>query len=145
LILSKACEYGVKAVICISINSQKGRKVNLKEVAKNIESPVAFTSKILQKLVKAGFVNSVKGARGGFEIKTSVLETLLLWDIVKEIDGVDITEKCLLGMRNCSNENPCPVHDKYKTVRTDILSLMKSTSIKELSQKVKEGESVLKN
>lgn len=47
---SKACEYGIKASIFIAQQSLLDRKVNLREIAEAIESPTAYTSKILQKL-----------------------------------------------------------------------------------------------
>jgi Rrf2 family transcriptional regulator, iron-sulfur cluster assembly transcription factor len=145
MVLSKACEYGVKAVVCIAINTEKGQKVSLKHVANNIESPEAYTSKILQKLVKANLIQSIKGAAGGFVIDNEIIKTITLWDIVNVIDGIDITEKCMLGMKSCSNLNPCPIHDSYKPIRANILRLMKETFIRDLSKKVQNGESVLKN
>ena len=42
---SKACEYGIKASIFIAINSRDGRRVSPKEIAKEIDSPQAFTAK----------------------------------------------------------------------------------------------------
>lgn len=41
----------------------------MKAIAEQINSPVAFTAKILQKLVKSNIVCSVKGKHGGFEIE----------------------------------------------------------------------------
>jgi Rrf2 family iron-sulfur cluster assembly transcriptional regulator len=145
VILSKACEYGVKAVIFIAVNAQDGKKVSLKELTANIESPEAYTSKILQKLVREDIVKSNKGAQGGFEITDNQLSELLLWDVVKTIDGVGIVDNCALGMNKCSTENPCPLHKDYEAVRLEIKKLMKQTTIKNLSKRVKEGESVLKN
>ena len=48
---SKACEYGIRASIYIASQTQIGNRVSLVDVVKKIESPEAFTSKILQKLV----------------------------------------------------------------------------------------------
>jgi Rrf2 family iron-sulfur cluster assembly transcriptional regulator len=144
LILSKACEYGVKAVLCISINSQKSTKVSLRTIAKNIESPEAFTSKVLQKLVRSHLVSSTKGATGGFSIDKDSMDKMLLWDVVKVMDGIEITEKCLLGMAHCSHVTPCPVHNQYSSIRLEILTLLRETKILDLSEKVKKGESILK-
>ena len=66
---SKACEYGIKATIFIASNSYEKQRVSLKEIAKEIDSPEAFTAKILQNLVRHKIINSVKGAYGGFEIE----------------------------------------------------------------------------
>ena len=58
---SKACEYGIKASIFIALCSYKGVRVSLKSIAKEINSPEAFTAKILQDLVRHDVINSVKG------------------------------------------------------------------------------------
>jgi Rrf2 family iron-sulfur cluster assembly transcriptional regulator len=44
-----------------------GIELVLKGISKEIDSPIAFTAKILQTLVKNNIINSVKGSTGGFE------------------------------------------------------------------------------
>jgi Rrf2 family iron-sulfur cluster assembly transcriptional regulator len=52
MVLSKASEYSIRATVFIALKSLEGEKVNLKEIASQIESPEAFTSKLLQMLKK---------------------------------------------------------------------------------------------
>ncbi len=141
--LSKACEYGIKAMIYLAGTSQEGQRVSLNLVAQHIESPEAFTSKILQKLAKAKVVKSVKGAKGGFELNGSTSKEIFLWDIVVAIDGTAIRDDCFLGLNYCSRSNPCPVHDKYEKIRDDIMSFLMKTSVHDLSLTVQEGKSFL--
>ena len=84
---SKACEYGIRAAIYIAQQSLVDRKVSLKDVAKAIESPIAYTSKILQKLSKNSIIKSDKGPTGGFSMDITVLENVKLCSIVYAIDG----------------------------------------------------------
>ena len=49
---SKACEYGIKASTYIALQSLQDKRVSLKEIAEEINSPVAFTAKILHQLAK---------------------------------------------------------------------------------------------
>lgn len=142
--LSRACEYGVKAVICLSIASREERKVSISDISRNIQTPEAFTAKVLQKLVKSGLVKSSKGKNGGFFIEQDTAQSLQLWDVVKEIDGDDLQYRCLLGLSNCSNSNPCPVHESYKKIRRELIDFLKSTDINILSDRVMSGESILK-
>ena len=65
---SKSCEYAIRATIFIASKCCENRKVGLKEIADAIDSPTAFTAKILQKLSKNKIINSTKGVNGGFEI-----------------------------------------------------------------------------
>ena len=75
---SKSCEYGIRASIYVAKQSMKERKVGQKEIAKAIDSPEAFTAKILQKLTKTNVIRSIKGPNGGFFVETGDLERVKL-------------------------------------------------------------------
>ena len=115
--LTKACQYGIKSLIFISANSIEGQRVTVKEVADAIDSPPAFTSKILQQLVAAQIINSIKGSGGGFDISLSMIKKTKIIHIVKAIEGDNIAASCFLGLSSCSDRNPCPVHHFYAPIR----------------------------
>jgi Rrf2 family iron-sulfur cluster assembly transcriptional regulator len=141
---SKACEYGIKASIFIAINSYENKRVSPKEIAKEINSPQAFTAKILQDLVRHKIINSVKGAYGGFEINKNELKYIKLSQIVKAIDGDKIYNGCGLGLETCDENHPCPVHEKFKDIRNELKHMLENTSLEELALNIKTGASFLK-
>ncbi|MGB5418277.1 RrF2 family transcriptional regulator [Algibacter sp.] len=141
---SKACEYGIKAAIFIATKSFEGKRVSPKEIANEINSPQAFTAKILQALVKHNVVNSVKGAYGGFEIDKNDINRIKLFQIVNAIDGDSIYNGCGLGLETCDENHPCPVHDKFKSVREELKYMLENTSLEELALNIKSGASFLK-
>jgi len=141
---SKACEYGIRATIYIAMQSLEGNRVNLKEIAAAIDSPVAFTAKILQQLVKNNIVESVKGAKGGFQIERSRIDSIKLNQIVSAIDGDEIFKGCALGLSECNETLPCPVHFKFKEIRDDLEHMTKETSIYELATGLEVGLTFLK-
>ncbi|WP_339915854.1 Rrf2 family transcriptional regulator [Yeosuana marina] len=141
---SKACEYGIKAAIFIAINSKEGKRVSPKEISEEIDSPQAFTAKILQELVRHKIVSSVKGAYGGFEIDKTRIDSIKLSQIVKAIDGDKIFNGCGLGMEICNENHPCPVHDKFKTIRDELKYMLEHTSLQELALSIKAGNSFFK-
>lgn len=141
---SKACEYGIRATVYIADQSKQGNRAILKDIAKEIDSPEAFTAKILQQLVKSGIVHSVKGINGGFEISKDKISNLKLADIVLAIDGEGIYTNCAFGLKNCSEQFPCPVHHKFKPIKANIRKMLEGTSINEMSDKLKEGLAFLK-
>ncbi|WP_299781857.1 Rrf2 family transcriptional regulator [uncultured Formosa sp.] len=142
---SKACEYGIKASIFIALNSLEHRRVGPKEISKEINSPEAFTAKILQALVRNNIINSIKGAHGGFEIDKKDIKTIMLADIVNAIDGDNIYKGCGLGLQQCNADKPCPMHEKFKLVRAELKNLLESTDLESLALDIKLGESFLKN
>lgn len=141
---SKACEYGIKAAIYIAVQSNQGNRVSLKDIAKEIDSPEAFTAKILQQLAKNNIIDSVKGPTGGFEIDPKKLSKIKLSQIVSAIDGDSIYKGCGVGLKECSEKKPCPVHDKFKKIRNELRQMLEGTNLQELSLGLKEGLTYLK-
>ena len=125
--LSKACEYGIRATIYVARQSLKGRRSNLKEISAAIQSPEAFTAKILQQLVRNSIIISTKGVKGGFETDIETIHTLPVSRIINAIDGDAIFNRCVLGLRECSDKNPCPLHYKYKVIRKEIANMTDGT------------------
>ena len=141
---SKACEYGIKASIFIAINSFENKLVSPKEISEEIDSPTAFTAKILQALVRHNIINSVKGAYGGFEIDKTKISSIKLSQIVNAIDGDKIYKGCGLGLHICGEEHPCPLHDKFKIVRTELKDMLENTNLEQLALDIKSGVAFLK-
>ncbi|HTO36714.1 MAG TPA: Rrf2 family transcriptional regulator [Flavobacterium sp.] len=141
---SKACEYGIRATIYISEQSLRDRKVSLKDVARAIESPEAYTSKILQQLVRNNIINSEKGPTGGFSIDKQVLEKVTLSSIVSAIDGNAIYTGCGLGLKKCNEKKPCPVHNQFKIIRESLKTMLETTTIKALALDLEKGLTFLK-
>lgn len=141
---SKACEYGIKAIVYIAYQSQKGQWVSLKGVAEAIDSPVAFTAKILQSLVKNDLIRSIKGAGGGYTLGEQQLENLTLYHVVVAIDGEQLFSKCGLGLRTCNAAKPCPVHFKFQTVRNELNKMLHLTTIHAMAEELEEHKTYLK-
>lgn len=141
---SKACEYGIRATIYIAKQSQLGKKVSLKEVAEAIESPIAYTSKILQLLSRNQIINSDKGPTGGFSIDVVKLEKVKLSTIVFAIDGDSIYKGCGLGLKKCNEHMPCPVHHQFKIVRDELKKMLETTTVQSLVLDLENGLTFLK-
>lgn len=141
---SKACEYAIKATLQIAQQSQVGKRSSLKDIAKAIDSPEAFTAKILQQLARQGLIFSVKGPNGGFELNQDDANNLMLSQIVKAIDGDQIYIGCGLGLKQCNEFKPCPVHDKFKAIRDSLSDMLENTSVNELANGLNKGLTFLR-
>lgn len=125
---SKTCEYAIRAMIFIAQQSRNGNRVGIKEIVKGIECPEYFIAKILQDLGRKSLVLSAKGPNGGFFMDESTLSNSLA-DIVQAIDGEKIFYGCGLGLKQCSETKPCPIHYKFKKVRNDMYHLLKNAKL----------------
>lgn len=139
---SKACEYGIRATLFIAKESIKDNRVGLKQISKAIDSPEAFTAKILQKLVQEGLIHSLKGPTGGFYMDNE--KDILLLEIVSAIDGDTIYNGCALGLEKCSEEQPCPVHHEFYGIRSDLKNMLANTTVNQLTSSLESGQSFLK-
>ena len=141
---SKSCEYAIKAMIFIAQKSKDELRVGVKEVAKGIDAPEYFIAKILQDLGKKKLVNSVKGPNGGFYMDKFNLKASIA-DIVKAIDGDGLYKDCVLGLKACSEKNPCPVHYEFKEIKKNFIKMIEDNTIADFNEKLDSGKFFLKN
>lgn len=142
--ISKACKYGIRAAIFVASKREEGINLNIKQIAKEVDAPVAFTGKILQILNKHRIITSLKGPYGGFFIEEYQLEQPVI-NIVNAIDGMSVFRECGLGLKQCSEIHPCPMHDQYKIARDALLNAFQETTIRQLANGVNTGESFINN
>ena len=141
IMFSKATEYALRAVIYIAQQSQYEHKPGIPEIAKAIGSPRHFTAKILQQLTRdQRIIQSVRGPGGGF-FMIEKAGNLPVKVILQAMDEDYILEKCVLGLRKCSEKTPCPMHHKFKLIRQQLLQLFDEKTIQQLADETKKGKS----
>lgn len=141
---SKTCEYAIRATVYIASGFKERERIGLKDVAEHIDSPHAFTGKILQKLVKKGIVDSRKGVGGGFSIDSKKWDSIKLIDIVEAIEGENFLGGCALGLNQCSELHPCPFHHVYKPIKESILKEIQNCTLSRLVSRYQTGIAFLK-
>ena len=141
--VSKTCEYAIRAVLFVAQQSKRDIKVSVKEIALAIDSPESFIAKILQKLRRKGIVLSAKGPCGGFYINNKGLKYSLA-DIVCAIDGDKLFTSCGLGLSSCSAQKPCPIHHEFAGMRKQIRVMMQSAIIGDDNTALDTGKQYLK-
>jgi len=140
---SKTCEYAIRAMIFIAQKSKDGSKVGIKEIAKGIDSPEHFIAKILQELGRKGLLQSMKGPTGGFYLEKEDLSRTLA-EIVKVIDGDKLFTGCGLGLKQCSETHPCPIHHEFKKVRKGIQNVLEKAKLGEFTDELEKNLTFLK-
>lgn len=140
---SKSCEYALRAAIFLSERTAAGYRCSVPEVAEAVGASESFMAKILQDLVRKGLLASAKGPNGGFFL-TREMSSCSLADIVQAVDGNELFTGCALGLSACSEQKPCPLHNEFKKIRTEIRSLMERTRLDALSETLAQQLSFLK-
>lgn len=141
--LSKTCEYALRAMIFIAQRSKDGTKVRISEIAKGIDSPEHFIAKILQDLSRKGIIQSTKGPNGGFFLDEKGHRCNLA-TIVRIVDGDQLFSGCGLGLKECSESHPCPIHNEFKAIRRDISDMLENAQIGEFTEKLEDRQLFLR-
>jgi Rrf2 family iron-sulfur cluster assembly transcriptional regulator len=142
--LSKTAEYALRAMVYVALHTAAGKKIGIKEIAKELELPLHFIGKILQDLVRKGMLGSLKGPNGGFYF-SSPASTITIMDVVRVIDGLEAFKKCGLGLKNCSDTHPCPLHQDFKIYRDGLAALFCRKTIQDLVLEIESGQAYIQN
>ena len=129
MILSQACQYGLRAVLFLALDNSE--PVLSKEIAAKLQIPPHFLAKILQDLSRRGLLLSFKGRGGGFRLARPA-DQIRLQDIVLAIEGEGFGKKCVLGLAECNEEIPCPVHSQWAPIKQEIWRMLGEKSIQQL-------------
>ena len=135
---SKTCEYAIRAVLFIAQKTSDGTRVGIREIAKGIDSPEHFIAKILQDLSRKGLVQSQKGPSGGFYLDRSSLRYTLA-DVVRTVDGDRLFSGCGLGLKQCSETRPCPLHNEFKRIRGEVFEMLQSAKLGEFNKQLEKN------
>lgn len=133
----------MRAVFFIASKTENNSRVGIKEIALGIDSPEHFLAKILQDLGRKGLIQSVKGPNGGFFMTDENMKRPLS-DVVEAIDGNQIFTGCGLGLKQCSEKNPCPLHNDFKNIRNELTNMLCNTTIRNFNADLISGVTLLK-
>jgi Rrf2 family protein len=130
---NKETEYALRGLVYIQTQNNKGFRPGIDEIAREIDAPRFYTAKILQRLVRQGFIQSLKGKGGGFSFDDKKAD-LPIKDIIIAIEGERNISGCAFGLKSCSEENPCPLHEKYAPIREVLDKLVSDETIQSLAR-----------
>ncbi len=142
MLLSRSAKYGLQSVLYLAIKQREEQRFRVTTIASDLDIPEHFLGKILQKLVKKDILNSAKGPNGGFFLKESSLDLPVI-SIIEAIDGLDAFYNCGIGINQCDEEHPCPIHKDYKPLREGFKQILSSKTIRDYKIDIKEGKSFL--
>lgn len=106
--LTRATNYAVRALVAVS-KSGSVHRADLRTLASQMGAPTAFLGKVLQRLKRAGLLEGVRGAHGGYSLAKPAGK-ITIRDVVEAIEGRTSLAACL-ARENGSGDDPCPRED----------------------------------
>jgi len=75
---------------------------------------------------------SCRGPKGGIKLAKNAADIRVM-DIVSCIDGLKQFNNCILGLAECNERHPCPLHGSWAGHRDEISKDFNNLTIKDLS------------
>ena len=126
-------DYALRALTYMAVNP-KTKWFGAQELSQKTGVSRTYLGKILQQLVREGYLVSTTGPGGGFGLALPP-EDIRLMELLKLFDGKRLYDTCFLGLADCSDTNPCPIHTTWKKCRGDLIREFENTSVKDAARK----------
>ncbi len=126
--LSQTVEYALRAVVQLASIAPEASTTA--ELALVTQVPAAYLAKVLQALVKAGIVESHRGASGGVSLAHSP-EDLTILDIVNATDPIPRIRTCPLDLKSHGTKL-CPLHRRLDAALAQVEQAFGKTTLAEV-------------
>ena len=130
--LTRSADYAVRAMIDIADQSDlRPGRARTHKIAQRQDIPPALLAKLIPLLVRAGLLDSQRGARGGLALARPASEISLL-AIVEAIEGPISLNRCTVAHAPCDRVEHCTIHPVWQQAQNQLVSLLQSTSLTDL-------------
>ena len=132
MIFNRATEVAIQALVFLA-QQPAGKLTPTHEIAAAADVPEPYLAKVLQRLSAAGLVRTFRGSGKGVELGKAAEEIPTSAVVVAAQEILD-SERCVLGLSVCSEQNPCALHDEWLPHRAAIQQLLDRTTIANLAR-----------
>ena len=129
--LSKKADYALLAMRHLAANADRGA-VSARELAETYDLPPELLAKVLQKLVRARFLTSIQGIRGGYGLGKPAA-AISVADVIQSIDGPLTVTACSETNHNCDQYSKCNIRDPLWQIRERIVAALGTVTLAEMA------------
>jgi len=130
--VSQKCQYAIRATFELAKRNGRG-PVKIGDIAEAQAIPVRFLEVILNQLRQGGFVQSRRGAEGGYYLVRQP-EALKVGEIIQFVEGPLVPVACMTneGASECSLHGNCVFIGMWKRVANAASAIYDQTSFQDL-------------
>jgi len=132
-VLRRNTDYGLRIMVALAEHFGSGQLVSSRQLTSDCRFSYQLGCKILQKLHKAGLVDSSMGPKGGFILNRDPSEITLM-DIVKVLQGDVRLNRCLLGGDGCEFQSDCEINAKLSGLQLYIDGYLGGITLAEIAK-----------
>jgi len=133
---STKTRYGVRAMVDLAGNF-KGIPIGIKDIARRQRVSERYLEHIMLELKKAGFVQSISGAKGGYILAKEPSE-IKLSELVEVLEGTLAPVACVNHKGLCKWVDSCAVREVWVKIKEEIKKTLGSITLEELVKKERE-------
>jgi Rrf2 family protein len=126
--ISQTVEYALRAMVYLADRPETSCTTH--QIAAVTRIPLAYLSKVMQGLSRAGLVESRRGLHGGFTLIRPA-EELTIWDVMEAVEPLRRIRTCPLGLES-HRLRLCPLHKKLDDALALIERVMRDTTLAEV-------------
>ncbi len=123
--ISSRCEYACRAVVELAAQGRTTEPLAVDRIAARRHIPEKFLVHVLLQLKRAGVVQSVRGARGGY-LLAKTPEDISLLDIIQAVDGPVMDP---LPVKDAGSSDMAPA---WREVIAGIEQVLKATTVRHI-------------
>ena len=131
--LNNTSQYAIRVMAYIADHKEKNL-LSATELSNKLNIPYKFLTKIMTELVKADFVESIRGREGGFRLKKNASD-IKVDDILNIFNDSIKDEECILGIGFCNNICKCALHDQWMEPKLLIQKMFRESSLQDIAGK----------
>jgi FeS assembly SUF system regulator len=131
--LTKKADYGLIAMRHLAQHADVGA-CSAKDLADIYGMPHEALAKILQRLTRAGLLESQFGINGGYTLARDP-RTITALEVIRAIDGPLFMTSCNTAVRGCGQSERCTVREPLRKISRSIEKVLKRLTIWEMTDK----------
>ena len=131
--LTKKADYGLMAMKHLAERADEGA-CSAKDVAEAYGIPPEALAKILQRLVKAGLLQSQHGMNGGYTLARDP-GLISAFEVIRAIDGPLFITSCITVRGECGQTDRCTIREPLRRVNQSIEDVLRQITISQMKEK----------
>jgi Rrf2 family transcriptional regulator, cysteine metabolism repressor len=146
MMFSTKAEYGVRVMAHLA-RRNGAHPISLGSIADSEGLPLAYLEHLVQRLRKAGLVESRRGAHGGYSLARPAAD-ITMAEVVAALEGDIAPIECITadadGVLTCAREGaaPCPTKLLWTRVQGSIVRTLNDMTLDDLVQPLRRTEKV---
>ena len=134
--LTKKADYALMAMKHLAEHAGDG-SLSAKDVSVAYGIPPEALAKILQRLAKAGLLQSQHGTNGGYTLARAA-QTISAFEVIQAIDGPLFITSCVTVRGECDQSDRCNIREPLRKVNDSIEAVLKRIKISHMREETEE-------